>query len=78
VLHDQRAVPHGDPQDPLSMADVLAKFLAAAEGILPDGQAARTFDLLARIDELPAVDAALFGAGDQLSAGNQPSAGGQR
>ncbi len=73
VLHDQRAVPHGDPQDPLSMADVRAKFLAAAEGIVPVGQAAKTFDLLARIDELPAVDAALFSAGDQLA-----SAGGQR
>ncbi|MDX6415649.1 MAG: hypothetical protein QOG28_269 [Trebonia sp.] len=71
LLHDQRAVPHGDPQDPLSLADVRAKFLAAAEGILADGQAAKTFDLLARIDELPAVDAALFSAGDRLSAGDQ-------
>jgi hypothetical protein len=59
------------------MADVRAKFLAAAEGILPVGQAAKTFDLLARIDELPAVDAALFSAGDQLSAGGQLSAGDQ-
>jgi 2-methylcitrate dehydratase PrpD len=64
LLHDQRAVPHGDPQDPLSMADVRAKFLTAAEGILPDGQAAEAFARLERIDELPAVDAALFGAGD--------------
>jgi 2-methylcitrate dehydratase PrpD len=64
LLHDQRAVPHGDPQDPLSMADVRSKFLAAAEGILPDGQAAEAFARLERIAELPAVDAALFGAGD--------------
>jgi 2-methylcitrate dehydratase PrpD len=64
-LHDQRAVPLGDPQDPLSMADVRAKFRTAAAGILPDEQAVATFDQLARIDELPAVDAALFGAGDQ-------------
>jgi 2-methylcitrate dehydratase PrpD len=64
LLHDQRAVPHGDPQDPLSMADVRGKFLAAAEGILPDGQAAEAFARLERIGELPAVDAALFGAGD--------------
>jgi 2-methylcitrate dehydratase PrpD len=71
LLHDRRAVPHGDPQDPLSMADVRAKFLAAAEGIRPPGQAAKMFDLLARIDELPAVDGALFSAGDQLSAGDQ-------
>ncbi|HEX3714889.1 MAG TPA: MmgE/PrpD family protein [Trebonia sp.] len=62
LLHDRRAVPHGDPQDPLSMADVRAKFLAAADGILPPDQAAAALDRLARIDELPAVDAALFGA----------------
>jgi hypothetical protein len=71
LLHDQRVVPRGDPQDPLSMADVRAKFLAAAEGILPGGQAAKTIGLLARIDELPAVDAALFSAGDRFSAGDQ-------
>ena len=53
------------------MADVRAKFLAAADGILSAGQAAKTFDLLARIDELPAVDGALFSAGGQLSAGDQ-------
>jgi 2-methylcitrate dehydratase PrpD len=62
LLHDRRAVPHGDPQDPLSMADVRAKFLAAADGILSPDQAAEALDRLARIDELPAVDAALFGA----------------
>jgi hypothetical protein len=44
------------------MADVRAKFLAAADGILPPDQAAAALDRLARIDELPAVDAALFGA----------------
>jgi 2-methylcitrate dehydratase PrpD len=62
-VQDRRAVPHGDAADPLSMADVQAKFLAAAEGILPPEQAARTAGRLARIDELPAIDAALFGAG---------------
>jgi 2-methylcitrate dehydratase PrpD len=64
VVQDRRAVPHGDAQDPLSMADVRAKFLTAAEGILPGEAAARAVDRLARIDELLQVDAGLFGAGD--------------
>jgi 2-methylcitrate dehydratase PrpD len=59
---DRRAVPHGDEQDPLSMADVRAKFLTAAQGILPDETAARALDRLERIDELPGIDAELFGA----------------
>jgi hypothetical protein len=59
---DRRAVPHGDEQDPLSMADVRAKFLTAAQGILPDEAAARALDRLERIDELPGIDAELFGA----------------
>jgi 2-methylcitrate dehydratase PrpD len=63
-VRDRRAVPHGDAADPLSMADVRAKFLTAAEGILPPGQAGQTADRLARIDELPTIDAGLFGAGD--------------
>jgi 2-methylcitrate dehydratase PrpD len=63
-VRDRRAVPHGDAADPLSMADVRAKFLTAAEGILPPGQAGQMADRLARIDELPTIDAGLFGAGD--------------
>lgn len=63
-VRDRREVPRGDAADPLSMADVRAKFLTAAEGILPPGQAERTVDRLARIDELPSVDAGLFGAGE--------------
>jgi 2-methylcitrate dehydratase PrpD len=63
-VRDRRAVPHGDAADPLSMADVRAKFLTAAEGILPPGLAGQTADRLARIDELPTIDAGLFGAGD--------------
>jgi hypothetical protein len=59
---DRRAVPHGDEQDPLSMADVRAKFLTAAQGILPDEAAARALDRLERIDELTRIDAELFGA----------------
>lgn len=60
---DRRAVPHGDEQDPLSMADVRAKFLTAAEGILPDEAATLALDRLERIDEVPEIDAGLFAAG---------------
>lgn len=60
-LIDRRAVPHGDEKDPLSMADVRSKFLAAAEGVLPDDLAASALDRLVRIDELPFVDGALVG-----------------
>ncbi|MGH3169025.1 MAG: MmgE/PrpD family protein [Trebonia sp.] len=60
---DRRAVPHGDEQDPLSMADVKSKFLTAAEGIVPAAAAARALDRLERIDEVPAIDAGLFAAG---------------
>ena len=61
-VHDRRAVPHGDEQDPLSMADVRAKFLAAAGGVLPAGEAAAALDRLARIEEQPVIDAELVGA----------------
>jgi aconitate decarboxylase len=57
MVRDQRAVPHGDEQDPLSMADVRAKFLAAAEGILPAHAAKSALDRLERIDEVERVDA---------------------
>ena len=61
-LTDRRAVPHGDEQDPLSMADVRSKFLAAAAGVLPDDAAATALSRLERIDELPSIDGALVGA----------------
>jgi 2-methylcitrate dehydratase PrpD len=62
LLHDRRAVPHGDEQDPLSMADVRSKFLAAADGVLPEDRATAALDRLERIDELPHIDAELVGA----------------
>jgi 2-methylcitrate dehydratase PrpD len=61
-LTDRRAVPHGDEQDPLSLADVRSKFLAAAAGVLPDDLAATALSRLERIDELPSIDGALVGA----------------
>jgi 2-methylcitrate dehydratase PrpD len=61
-LTDRRAVPHGDEQDPLSIADVKSKFLAAAAGVLPDDVAATALSRLERIDELPSIDSALVGA----------------
>jgi 2-methylcitrate dehydratase PrpD len=59
VLSDRRAVPHGDEQDPLTLADVKAKFLAAAADVLPGDQAAAALGRLEQIDELPGIDAAL-------------------
>ena len=61
-VSDRRAVPRGDEADPLSMADVRAKFLTAAAGVLPDDVAATALDRLARVDELPSIDGALVGA----------------
>ncbi len=58
---DRRAVPHGDEQDPLSMADVRAKFLTAADGLLPEDQATLALDRLEHIDDAPRVDAEFFG-----------------
>jgi len=62
AVRDRRAVPHGDEQDPLSIADVRSKFLAAAVGVLPDERAAEVLDRLERIDEWPRIDGALVGA----------------
>jgi 2-methylcitrate dehydratase PrpD len=61
-LADRRAVPRGDEQDPLSLADVRSKFLAAAAGVLRDGAAATALGRLERIEELPSIDGALVGA----------------
>jgi 2-methylcitrate dehydratase PrpD len=61
-VHDRRAVPHGDEADPLSMADVRAKFLAAADGVLPGRQAAAALERLAAIEEQSVIDAELVGA----------------
>ncbi len=59
VRSDRRAVPHGDEQDPLTLADVQAKFLAAAADVLPADQAAAALGRLERIEELPGIDTAL-------------------
>ena len=59
ALSDRRAVPHGDEQDPLTLADVQAKFLAAAADVLPGDQAAAALGRLERIEELPGIDGAL-------------------
>jgi 2-methylcitrate dehydratase PrpD len=63
TIRDSRAVPHGDEKDPLNLADVKSKFLAAAEGLLPADQAAAALARLERIEELPSIDGAVFGAG---------------
>jgi len=63
TVRDSRAVPHGDQSDPLSLADVRSKFLAAAAGVLTDDQAATALDRLERIEEMPRIDGEMFGAG---------------
>lgn len=60
-VHDRRAVPRGDEADPLSLADVRAKLLAAADGVLPSGRAEDMASRLEQIEDLPRVDVALFG-----------------
>lgn len=61
VMSDVRANAHGEPTDPLTMADVTAKFLRAAEPVLGVEAARRTMARLAQIDELECVDDELFG-----------------
>lgn len=61
TVSDRRAVPHGDAQDPLSLTEVGAKFLAAAAGVLRDDWAEATLQRLEQIEELPRADAGLVG-----------------
>ena len=51
----ERQVPKGDPADPLSPADVMAKFQNAAAGRLPDTTIARLLELLPALDEQPHI-----------------------
>jgi 2-methylcitrate dehydratase PrpD len=61
-LHDRRAVPHGDEQDPLSLADVRSKFLAATAGVLADDLAATVLARLEQVEELARIDGGLVAA----------------
>lgn len=60
-VSDRRTVPRGDEADPLSLADVRAKLLAAADGVMTAERAREMADRLERIEDLPRIDAALFG-----------------
>ena len=53
----ERLVPKGDPTDPLSGADVLAKFQNAAAGRLPESTTTRLLEILPALDEQPHLGA---------------------
>lgn len=61
-VHERRVFPRGDEQDPLSLADVRAKFLAAADGVVSAEQARDMVNRLEQIEDLARVDADLFGS----------------
>jgi 2-methylcitrate dehydratase PrpD len=52
----RRDVPKGDADDPLSADEIVAKFQRSARGVLPDGVAERTLQLLLAIEELQDTD----------------------
>jgi 2-methylcitrate dehydratase PrpD len=61
VLTERRDIPHGDPDDPLTMDDVRAKFVGAAAGAVKDDEAMAMVDRLAAIEQSDKVTAAMFG-----------------
>ena len=61
VLADKRVIAHGEPGDPLTMGDIAAKFTQAAGPVLGVKSAGRALARLQGIDQLPEVDAELFG-----------------
>ncbi|MBI2919282.1 MAG: MmgE/PrpD family protein [Chloroflexi bacterium] len=46
-------VPHGEPSDPLTIEELLAKFNDAAGPVLPSEQAGRLSDLLLHLEDVP-------------------------
>jgi 2-methylcitrate dehydratase PrpD len=61
VLTERRVVPHGDPDDPLTMDDVRAKLVGATAGAMSGEEASAMVDRLAAIEQADKVTAALFG-----------------
>jgi 2-methylcitrate dehydratase PrpD len=61
VLSQTRDIPHGDPDDPLSLDDVRAKFVGASEGMLTATEADALVDRLSDIHTIDRVTASLFG-----------------
>jgi 2-methylcitrate dehydratase PrpD len=61
VLTERRDIPHGDPDDPLTMGDVRRKFVGATAGVMSEDEASAMVDRLAAIDQADVVTSALFG-----------------
>jgi 2-methylcitrate dehydratase PrpD len=61
VLTERRDIPHGDPDDPLTMDDVRAKFVGATAGVLTGGEASSMLDRLSSIEDAERVTGAFFG-----------------
>jgi 2-methylcitrate dehydratase PrpD len=56
VRRQQRIeVPKGDPDLPLTWAELVAKFQDCAATVLPDGQIEEAMQHIARLEELPTL-----------------------
>jgi 2-methylcitrate dehydratase PrpD len=61
VLTERRDIPHGDPDDPLTMDDVRKKFIGATAGAMSEDEASAMVDRLAALDDAGKVTGAIFG-----------------
>lgn len=52
TLAERRTVGKGDPDDPLTRADIAGKLRAAAAGVIPDASAERVIELVGRLEDL--------------------------
>jgi 2-methylcitrate dehydratase PrpD len=53
--HQRIEVPKGDPDQPLTWAELVAKFQDCAATVLPDGQIEEAMQHIARLEELPTL-----------------------
>jgi 2-methylcitrate dehydratase PrpD len=72
TLVDTRTIPRGDALDPLSTADVSAKFMRAAGSKLGDNGALRTLEMLQTIEQSDMITSSCFGA---IGANGLPAVG---
>jgi 2-methylcitrate dehydratase PrpD len=62
VLDQARPVPRGDASDPLSIDDVTAKMMKAAQGVLDESEAKIALERLLDIENVEQVDGRLVGS----------------
>jgi 2-methylcitrate dehydratase PrpD len=53
--HQRIEVPKGDPDQPLTWAELVAKFQDCAATVLPDGQIEKATQHIAHLEELPTL-----------------------